>query len=599
MPKIIGKISNRLSLFLFLFILLCFFSGCAGKDGTEIPQTDKDETPSAVSSSSIPAFSEPEASDIKPPDDKKISGNESAIPVIKTKDFDQAELFEIKRDGYLSYYYRRKYTPVEIKTVWNAINAICPQYSKEEKLQAARSVLAYHWVVYKTTFAHNMNNNVGVTAKYRDLIRETSKLHQIPPEMVEAVITWENSGGVNRRSWAACVGVGQLSMGAVHTAHAFYTPYLRRHKQEAARYKALYRHLGWNIFLKALEVHQVELDKYDLAEKHKRLRKKLKIDDERLIPECNIEDAVVYLKLLYGNYGNRMDLAISAYHNGGLNNNDILKDYIKRVAGGIPTSELTQTEIIDAIKKYNISYISLWNDYRSREMMNGLRTVFGDVTGAHNGHLALGDESDIYPWKVIAAWGSQNVSTEVLNSIIDRYRGSVWDYVECKGMKIYDSYDSIKEGIDKGRLVRIPKGICSDAGLGKFEGMPADYVSERKKFNYYITPEMAGFLKELSEVYRGRTKNPKVRIPLRNALNSKALETSTGGLVPERMRPHMMGVSVEIALDKAPYRDKLIRILNEFYLHDHIFFARNGDYNRITLNPRFGKYYYQKYMDKK
>jgi hypothetical protein len=502
---------------------------------------------------------------------------------------------EIKRDGYFSYYYRRKYSPEEIRVVWNAVNTLCPNYSKDEKLLATRSILAYHWVVYRTTFTHNMNNNVAVSAKYRDIIRNMSKLHQVPPEMAEAVITWENSGGISRRSWAECVGIGQLSMGAVQTSHLFYEQYLKRHRQEARRYKFLHKHTGYGIFQSALNIHQAEIDKFGLAEKHKKLRIKYKVDDERLIPECNIEDAVVYLKLLYGNYGQRMDLAISAYHNGGLNNNDIIKDYIKRAAGGIPTADFSQTDIIGAIQKYNISYVSLWNDFRSREMMNGLRTVYGDVTGSHNSHLALGDESDIYPWKVIAAWGALNAKPEVLNGLISKYSGGIWDLVECRGMKVYDSYDAIEEGIRKGFLVRIPKGICSDAGIGKMENMSDDYVKNKKQFNYYTSPEMAGFLLELSEVYRGRTKNPKVRIPLRNALYSKSLETYTQRGLPDRLKPHLMGASVEIALDKAPYRDKLLRILNEFYLHDHIFYTRKDGYNRITLNPRYGKYYYHKY----
>ena len=588
-----------IKLIIIISILLIFPIGCGGGK--------KGETPVKVDESlKIKSADKSQPDNTQIPDvkdnvdlskeivEKTVEGG--ATNNIKTSGFTKEEMDEIKKDGYLSYFYRRKYSKDEIKIVWEAVNKLFPQYSKEDKLLATRSILAYHWVVYRTTPAHNMSANVRVTKKYRDLIDKYAKLHEVPVEMVEGVITWENSGGTSRKSWAACVGVGQLSAGAVNAAHEYYISHLKNKEEMVEIYDLMHSKFNFPLFHIAGKKHIIQLDIYDVANRHRAIKKKLKVDDERLIPDCNIEDAAVYLKILYNNYENRVDMAISTYHNGGLNNNDILTDYIQRASGGKIKGKLNQKEIMAAMNQYKISFISLWRDHRSRDMLNGLRTVFGEITTSANQSYSLGDESDIYPWKVAAGYAALNAPDNVLKDLVNKYQGP-WDVAECRGIRIYSSYDSIKSGIKSGWLVKLPSSLYIDKGMGALKGGSGEYYKNRSMYNYYVTPETLGFLYELNRVYRGRTKNKEAKIPLKGALESRILEKYGSGKVPEDYQTHLQGLSLNVDVANAEHGDILLRILREFFLHDHIYLIRNKGKNRICVNPRYGKYYYDKYLE--
>jgi len=223
----------QISMIILISVFVLFIFGSCGdkKEGLKKGKTKKTVislNPTSSPLPEVPLENAPGESPTKTPD-KKDYGN--IIPKIKKNSFTKKEIEEISQDGYLSYFYRRKYSKPEVKIVWDAVNKLLPNYSREDKLLATRSILAYHWVVYRTTPTHNMSANVNVTRKYRDLIERYAKLHDIPVEMVEGIITWENSGGISKRSWAACVGVGQLSAGAVHTAHKFYVPYVKKKRR--------------------------------------------------------------------------------------------------------------------------------------------------------------------------------------------------------------------------------------------------------------------------------------------------------------------------------------------------------------------------------
>lgn len=596
--KIYGK-HTFLRIIPVLLILLFLFPGCGGGNKGKIP-VDGAQSPG------VQAGNELQPDNTQIPDvkenvdlskeivEKTVEGG--AENKIKTSGFTKEEMDEIKKDGYLSYFYRRKYSKDEIKIVWEAVSKLFPQYSKEDKLLATRSILAYHWVVYRTTPSHNMSANVAVTKKYRDLIEKYSKLHEVPVEMVEGVITWENSGGTSKKSWAACVGVGQLSTGAVNAAHEYYISHLKNKEEMVEIYDLMHGKFNFPLFHIAGKKHILQLDIFDVANRHRETRKKLKVDDERLIPDCNIEDAAVYLKILYNNYENRVDMAISTYHNGGLNNNDILTDYISRASGGKIKGKLTQKEIIAAMDQYKISFISLWRDHRSRDMLNGLRTVFGEITTSANQNLSLGDESDIYPWKVAAGYAALNAPDEVLNRLVEKYRGP-WDVAECRGVRIYGGYDEVKAGIKSGWLVKLPSSLYNDKGVGGLQGGSKDYYKSRSMYNYYVAPETLGFLYELNKVYKGRTKNPEIKVPLNAALESKLLEKYGSGKVPEDYRTHLQGLALGVDIANAEHGDILLRILREFFLHDHIYLIRQKGKNRICVNPRYGKYYYEKYLE--
>jgi hypothetical protein len=450
-------------------------------------------------------------------------------------------------------------------------------------------------VVYRTTFTHNMKSNVAIARKYRPLIQEMSRLHQVPAPMAEAVIAWENSGGITRRSWAECVGVGQLSRGAVESAHGFYRQHVKALRRKARLYVTVWNLVPYPVFAERAIKARQQADLLDLDAKHARLRKSLGIADERLIPECNVEDAVVYLKILYNNYGGRLDLAISAYHNGGLNNNDIIRSHLARNGGPILGVEASQKEIMAGIEQKKLRYIDLWKDSRSRDMLNGLRTVFGEVTGDHNSADALGDESDIYPWKVAAAYGALNAPDELLDYLAGKYMGD-WDVVECRGMALYDSPGAVRAAIKEGRLVPLPK-IFSDWGIASLPGASPEYWKERSSLNYYTSPETAGFLIALLREYRRRTGNPRLKVPLGSVLESRQLESYGAGSVPRGYHPHLQGAAVDVCLEMAPYRSVLYRILKEWFLYDRIFFVNTASARRVTVNPRYGKYYYNVYRD--
>lgn len=585
---------------LFLFL---FAAGCGQKEGSEEQFADIPHSETESLSDETHGFLDREeffdrGEEIFQKDSSITDGGESIIPVIKTSGFTPDELKEISQDGYLSYYYRRKYSTPEIKIVWDAVNTLFPQYTQEDKLLAARSTLAYHWVVYRTTSTHNMAANLKVTRQYKDLIEKFSRLHQIPVEMTEAVITWENSGGVSKTSWAECTGVGQLSWGAVKTAHEFYVPLVNRKKLLAKTYKELDEDFSFPLFTVLSLSRDKEAEIFDVAGRHKRIQKSLGIQDERTISQCNIEDAAIYLKLFYNNYGQRIDLAISAYHNGGLNNNDIIEDYLRRNKGIKTPGVMTQKEILEAIHKHDLSFIHLWKDKRSRNMLNGLKTVEGHITTHANSHMALGDESDIYNWKVAAAYGALYAPEDVFNGLVKKYQG-LWDTTECKGLRIYSDYESIRNAIRSGWLVKIPSTLYEDKGVGGIPGGSSDYYKNRSTYNYYVTPEAAGLLYEINLAYRGRTSNPNIKVPLKNALGSKILENASSHSIPERFITHLQGVSFEIDLDNAPHKSILNRILQELFLHDHIYLSSNSGRTKITINPRYGKYYYNRYEELK
>lgn len=587
--------------FLVLATFLLFSSSCASKTSQKKTiELEKSPSPSegiVTTNTSKPVSPSPEKSgdgvDIGELDIELESGS-GVIPRIKSDGFSQAEMEEIKKDGLLSYYYRRKYSREEIGIVWKAVNELLSDYSRKDKLIATRSILAYHWVVYRTTPTHHMGANVLIAKRYRNLMKEKAKLHQIPAAMLEGIITWENSGGIARKSWAECVGLGQLSWGAVRTAHQFYVPYVKKQTRLAGTYREMGDFFNMPLLNAFSKNCLLEAEIYDIASRHKKLKAVAGVEDERVIPECNVEDAAIYLKLLYNNYANRMDLAISAYHNGGQNNNDVIRDYLNRKHKAGLTRDSEQKEIIAAIERTNLSYIDLWKDNRSRDMLNGLRTVFGEPTTHLNQRLAMGDESDIYLWKIVAAYAALDAPAKTLLGLVEKYRGD-WDVAETRGLKRYQSISQIREAIKSGMLVPLP-GVYIDCGIGDIKGGSRAYYKDRYRFNYYVLPETAGFLLKLAEVYRNRSKNPRLKIPIRAALQSKVLEKYEPGSIPEDYHTHLQGVSLDINLEKAD-RPKLLRlILKEGFLHDKIYIVMKKGVYRVTVNPRYGKHFYKFYL---
>jgi hypothetical protein len=440
-----------------------------------------------------------------------------------------------------------------------------------------------------------MPSNLEVTRRFEHLIDKYSKLHGVPSEMVKAVITWENSGGVTKESWAACVGVGQLSMGAVEAAHGYYAKKHEKMKNLARLYKMRAEKFNFPFDHARAAEYQINADFYDVAGRHRRMAKKLGIQDERLIPECNIEDAVIYLKIMYERYNSRMDLAISAYHNGSFNNNDIIRSYLSRNAGITLSSSMDHDKILSAITRNNLKFIDLWNDPHSRNMLNGLRTVYGHVTDDQNKHLALGDESDIYNWKVAAAYGALQASEETINELMRKYNAE-WDIAECQGLKLYSSITEIHRDIQKGRLVKLPPVYVS-SGLSDIGESSVDYHQNRAHYNYYVLPETAGMLLSIAGEYQKRTGKPGLKVPLKAALESRRLEQYQPGSIPKRYHTHLQGAAVSIDFDKSSDPRTLRQIVEEMYMHDRIYWIKKDGLNRICVNPRFGRRFFKTYKN--
>jgi hypothetical protein len=53
----------------------------------------------------------------------------------RTDNFTKSEQKEIEREGYLAFYYRRKYSPEEIRMAWNAVNTLFPDYTADENIR--------------------------------------------------------------------------------------------------------------------------------------------------------------------------------------------------------------------------------------------------------------------------------------------------------------------------------------------------------------------------------------------------------------------------------------------------------------------------------
>jgi len=497
----------------------------------------------------------------------------------------------------------KKYPLDEVKSVRISVNTILPSYTDEEKNQTIMEVLSYHHVVYHETEWHHMERNVQVCRNYQKLIEEKAKLHKVPEAVVKAVITWENSGNTSSISYAACAGLGQLSEGAMERAHQYGKDMSKYYISKARFFSILYKTTGNDYYRREQIANASLAEEFKIAERHRYLAKLAGVKDERLVPECNIEDTVLFLKVLLDMYGDRPDFAIAAYHNGVTNMDDLIIDYMKRwmpwtIGSGRPDRE----SILKTLDTYKINYLTLWKDRRAREMLNGYRTMDGEITSGSNRSQALADESDIYIWKVIAAYGALISSPESLAERVAEYRGR-WDLVECRDLPMYRSQEEIREAIKAGKLVKLPS-VVKDLGIGVLADATPLYNKEIRCLNYYVTPELAGFLFRLSEELKASTGSKdgnNTSIPVSEALKSKLLQTGPGQAALEKRenRTHLQGVAADLPASGSPYGELLRSIVNHYYLFDRIYLIYEGPWMHICLNPRFGSEHYQYYCEYK
>lgn len=441
----------------------------------------------------------------------------------------------------LAEYHAVKYPPWQKRLVASCVDDIMPHASVAERRQAVEETLAFFHVVYHPTRSHAIENNVAVTRRYADEIALACERFGVPKAMAFAILTWENSGGTSATSYAACVGMGQLSDGALAQAHRLGRRFARLEIAAGGLCMVVAdvldvltpRNPVANVLRGRAAFLGQRAREMDLSTVHDSLRRQAGVKDERAVPRANIEDSVVFMRYLLEMYGGRADLAISAYHNGVGNNDDLLADYLKRVEPRVAVfTPRARAPLFDALRRRRISYVSLWNDLRCRQMLNGLRTMDGEVTTPANASQAMGDESDIYLWKTLAALAATRATPEQLAALVVRYEAD--------------------------------QGEAETAGLA----CAVRLVDSR---GLRVTPEMHGYLKRLEE-------------RVRRADGHKAPPLSVS--VAHESASHRAGVAVDLTMNSASLR----RLLNEDWLFDRIYKNRLPDGRlHICLNPRFGR----------
>lgn len=452
----------------------------------------------------------------------------------------------------LQAFYLTKFRPEDIRLIKYAVSSLNPHYDLGQTMDAVHEVLAYRHVIYNETEWHHMDKNIAIASRYRDMICLAAEKYDLPSSVILGVISWENSGDTSKISYAACGGLGQMSMGAVERAHQYSLTIAKNKKNAAAK-------LSGEEKKKLL----AEADSFNTPLRHREAAKKNHIADERLLPECNIEDSAAFLKVLMNYFADRPDLAVSAYHNGTANNDDLLKVLMRQEGAdlNVPVSKY--------IADNNITYLSLWQNQKTRDMLSGYLTMEGEVTNGHNIHDALGDESDIYPWKIFGAYSAILDSSEGLKRKINECTGRV-DLIETDGLETFDSIEKVKKAVGDGKLVKMK------------------HSSGKKKVDIYVTPELAGFIAMTYDKLKTKMPGKKVTIPSTGFL-------SAGYLAKQDKCPsHLRGISFDCRfLDSSTSSLNLKQILMHAYLNDRIYLRRDGFVWHVCLNPRFGREYYE------
>jgi hypothetical protein len=460
--------------------------------------------------------------------------------------------------GQLRAYYNKKYTSKERAAVREVVEELFPKFTPAEKTQAIAEILAFSYVVFHQTEHHHLSRNHQALRKHETTLVDLAKRYQVPPLAVTAIVSWENSGGTTKVSGADAAGLGQMTDGAIQTAHDYAHQEASRLRQEAvdpASVEEIAKHL------ESIEI------------RHQRMAKKAKMPDERFVPEANLEDVVLFFRFLLSQYGGRVDHAIGCYHKGVGNTDDLLFDYLTRKVGEInyPTSD--RSDFLTALERENVTYLTLWNDTRSRQMLNGLRTMDGEVTDEGNRSQALGDESDIYPWKVLGSLAAYRQGPDYLKEQEERYSGPQSE-VEVAGLPLYDKQSSISAALKAGNLV-LSQAPLQDLGYRSDNGSA-------------ITPELEGYLESLVARWRRTARQNELNLPVKTLLNTAALRRESYGLFS---KVQLRGITALIAPQELSGHaaHALKKVLEVDFLNDRIYRSTldNGDI-LICLNPRFG-----------
>lgn len=460
--------------------------------------------------------------------------------------------------GQLRLYFGQKYSPTEVQAVRQVVNSTLSEYPARDQDQAVAEILAFSDVVYRITKTHRLENNHNAIRRYQDVLKKYCDLYQVPYWPVLAITSWENSGDVGKVSWADAAGLGQMTPGAIDQAHNFALELAHRPGVDSAR--------------------AAELEK--VARRHAYMAKRAHVADERFMPECNVEDVVLFYKFLYEKYGERADHAIGAYHKGLANHDDIIKDFLVRKEGSCPDPLRDRLGFIAAMRRQNVTYITLWNDQRCREMLNGLRTLDGDPTTPYNSSQALGDESDIYPWKVLGSLSGYLQGEQYVASQQQKFSAPQAES-EVHGIPKYTEPSQIKNALEVGKLVRLKLPI-------EDRGVTYNVSDAHRELAYAVTPELEGYLYQLTKRWRERTGKQDVKLPIRRLLAVGDLAAGSEDLIDA---VQLRGVTVQLDLSELEkeHRLALENEIKEDYLMDRIYEkSLKNDRLLLCLNPRFG-----------
>jgi hypothetical protein len=482
--------------------------------------------------------------------------------------------------GQLRAYYQKKYSAEEFEAVSSLVHELLPAYSPAEKRQAISEILSFSYVIFHETEHHHLELNHAALRKHEATLTKIAQSYQVPPLAVTAIVSWENSGGISKVSAADAAGLGQMTWGAIDQAHDYAHQEAARLRQEAAdatTVEALAKHL------ESIEI------------RHQKAARKAKLPDERFLPECNLEDVVLFFRFLLAQVGGRVDHAIGAYHKGVGNTDDILFDYLQRSEGQLNYPTHDRSDFLAALERRNVTYVTLWNDTRSRQMLNGLRTMDGDVTTSQNQSEALGDESDIYPWKVMGSLAAYRKGADYVRRQIERY-SLPQSEVEVHGLPLYESLTALRKGIQEKKLVRSRAPL---ADRGYQSGLPGDYVA----YADAITPELEGYLFSLVARWRKAARQENLLLPVKTLMNVRSL--SSGQAYGLFSKVQMRGVTALLAPQELPPQalQSLRKVLEVDFLNDRIYRSTlaNGDI-LLCLNPRFGHQFmaaYDKYRPRR
>lgn len=565
----------------------------------------------------------------------------------------------IHEKSVLANYYKNKYSRLERDVITKNLPIILEGYSKEEINEAADEILEYRHLIYHRTKYHNLLNNHAAARAEEDVLKLMCERHEVPFEPILAIVSWENSGSSSKVSWADAAGLGQMTPGAVERAHQYAKDQAEALKKQAA----ILKESGEPQKLEKADELERKAVEIDCAERHKKLAHLHNVNDERFVAECNLEDVALFYKYLSEKFSGRADLTISAYHNGLLNNDDIICAYSAYNESPLVVTEDDRSSVLFAVERFNLKYIDLWKCPLTRGILNGARTVTGERTTSANAHMALGDESDLYVWKVLGSWVGYKAGPEFVAKEIELVCDP-WDISEVKGLALYDSAELIDKAKKKGLLTELKTEVM-DCGYkagrsalpisqnvnaasangaldngpspsaGAFSGdnerdagedgsLSADVVSDEtiasdnnasgstgsnsgaagaddsagnnvsggpgfsNADNYgasFITPELAGYLADLTKRIAAGTGNDNVKLPL------KALAGLRVSCTHSHASAHKRGVAADFDLGRLPkaHREVLTGILHEDYLLGKIYMFRKNGNAHIVLNPRYGE----------